>query len=198
MVVLGCTCETVRSTDVKTSGLYADFDLDAPGEALSATWGATSRAMQKRSAFGATWYEASFDGDAEDTALTIRFMREAEVSAPESVVTLPPPFELTAPALGQSFPRGAPVTVSYTRAASDELKVSARGSCIETVERVLTGDTGAYTLPAFTASRGNESASCDVQVAVVRARKGRVDPAYGLGGDFTATVSRAVTIRSTP
>ena len=224
LCLAGCTCESVKSNDIKTSGLYALLEANAPGsgkvevkatltlgqgsltylelaagDALTATVGPTARAMSRTSAFGATWYQASFDGDAADTTVKVALLREADTSAPESVVTLPAPFAFTAPVANTPFPRGGGITLSWSGAGqADPLHVSARGACITSVDTDLSGDSGTHTLVPFVAASGAAADTCDVAIALVRTRVGHVDPAYGKGGAFKATVQRSLTVRSTP
>ena len=220
----GCGCETVKSADIKTSGLYADLKADAagggqvkvkatltlgsgsltflelsPGDTFTATVGDTSRAMSRQSLFGSTWYEANFDGDAANTPVKISLLRTSDTGAPESTVTLPSPFAFTAPVTGQAFPRSAGVTVTWNNASpSDPMRLSASGSCIQSVDVPASSDTGTHTFPSFVPQNGSETKTCDVAITLVRSRPGSVDPAYGKGGAFVATVTRSLTISSTP
>lgn len=222
--VAGCTCESVKSNDLKTSGLYALLEASAPGtgrvevkatltlgpgsltyadlapgDTLVATLGSAARAMSRTSAFGATFYEAGFDGDAAGTPLKIALTREKDTSAPESMVTLPAPFTLVSPSANTSFSRATGLSVSWSGSGeADPMRISARGACITPVDTELTADSGTHTLAPFVAASGAPSDQCDVSIALVRTRLGVVDPAYGKGGVFRATVSRSVTVRSTP
>ena len=220
----GCGCETVKSTDIKTSGLYADLKADAagggqvkvkatltlgsgsltflelsPGDTLTATVGLTSRAMSRTSLFGSTWYEANFDGDAANTAVKISLLRASDTGAPESAVTLPMPFAFSQPVTGQASSRSAGMTVTWTNGnQSDPMRLSASGSCIQPVDVPTFSDTGTHSLPAFASANGSETKTCDVSLTLVRTRSGSVDAAYGKGGAFEATVTRTLTISSTP
>ncbi len=222
--VVGLACESVKSEDLKTSGLYAQLEADAPGDGklnvkatltlgqgsltylaltptdvLTATVGETARAMSRKAAFGTTWYEAGFDGDAAGTPVRVSLARSADTSAPESVVTLPAPFEFSSPPANAPFARSAGVTVTWDGSGgADPLQLTARGACIQPVELDLAGDTGTQTLMPFVASSSNETNTCSVSLTLVRRRVGTVDPAYGKGGVFRATVSRALLISSTP
>ncbi|MDP3153675.1 MAG: hypothetical protein Q8N23_13435 [Archangium sp.] len=222
--MVGLGCESVKSEDLETSGLYALLEADAPGagklnvkatltlgqgsltyleltptDALTATVGETARAMSRKAAFGTTWYEAGFEGGAAGTPVRVSLVRSADTSAPESVVTLPAPLEFSSPPANSPFPRSAGVTVTWGGSGeADPLHLTARGSCIAPVELDLTGDTGTQMLAPFVASSSNETSTCTVSVTLVRRRVGTVDPAYGKGGVFKATVSRALLISSTP
>ncbi len=222
--IAGFGCESVKSNDLKTSGLYAELEADAPGagrlnvkatltlgpgsltyleltptDALTATVGETARAMSRKAAFGTTWYEAGFDGDAGGTQVRVSLARQADISAPESAVTLPAPLEFRSPLANTPFPRSAGVTLTWNGAGeADPLHLTARGSCIEPIDLELTFDTGTQTLAPFVASSSNETNTCSVSITLVRRRVGTVDSAYGKGGVFRATVSRALVISSTP
>ena len=224
LCVAGCTCESVKSNDIKTSGLYALLEASAPGtgrlevkatltlgpgsltylelasgDELTATVGSTARAMTRTASFGATWYEAAFDGDTAETPVKIELRRISDTSAPESAVTLPAPFALASPGANTVVSRATSTPISWTGAGQgDPMHLSARGSCITSVDTDLSSDSGNYTLAPLVAASGAPSDTCDVSIALVRSRLGRVDPAYGKGGAFKATVSRAVIVRSTP
>ncbi len=222
----GCTCETVDSGDIKTSGLYADLEADATGngrtslkatltlgpgsltylrleegETLVATSGTTSKTMSRTSLFGATWYETEIAADAADTPFTIALTRVSDTSAPASTVTLPAPFTILAPTANQVVSRaGGPLALTWQAAGStDELRLGASGPCIESVpEAALTGDSGSHQLAAFQAKENEAATTCNVTLTLRRVRRGTVDPAYGKGGAFTARVMRQVTVSSTP
>ena len=217
-------CQSLQSQDVDNSRLYARLEADAPGsgqvdvkatllagptsatsfelvapDALTATVGSTARALSRHSMLGSIWYDASFDGDDAGTQVTIALSRPSRTSAPESVVTLPAPFLFIRPAPGDSFSRGAGVTVTWSVSGDREpLRLTARGACIQPVEAQLEEDAGTFTFAAFTPSTGNKSETCVVEFTVVRTREGVVDPAYGKGGSFKATVTRALRVNSTP
>ncbi len=219
-----CACETVKSTDIKTSGLYAELEADAPGsgrvnvkatlrlgagsltfleltpgESLVATVGSTNRAMSRQSVFGTTWYEASFDGDGEGTAVKVSLARVADSSAPESVATLPAAFVFSAPTANTTVPRSGSLIVSWTGSgAADPMHLSAKGACIQPVDAEVTGASGTHTFAPFTVAGGNETNTCNVVITLVRTRIGMVDPAYGKGGAFKATVTRTLNLSSTP
>lgn len=223
----GCTCETVSSADIKTSGLYADLEANADGDghttvkatltldvgsltflelssgdSLTASSGSETRAMARKRLFGSTWYEADFSGDEANKPFSVNLTRTSDTSAPVSSVTLPAPLTFTAPMASQAFSRaaGARVGVAWTPSGlGDPMTVSASGSCIDSVSALdVTSDNGQYVLPAFTARQGEDSKSCSVVVTLTRRRSGSVDAAYGKGGTFVATVKRTITVTSDP
>jgi hypothetical protein len=112
---------------------------------------------------------------------------------------MPMRLSFTAPVANTSFPRSAGLSLSWSGSGQgDPLHVSARGACITSVDTDLSGDSGTHALAPFTAASGASANTCDVAIALVRTRLGHVDPAYGKGGAFKATVQRSITVRSTP
>lgn len=222
----GCSCESVSSKDVKTSGLFADLEATASGDGktavkatlrmgrasltflelsdgdeLTASAGGAPITLARRRLLGSTWYEGELPTDAAGTVVRVAFTRAAETSAPDSSVALPAAFSLTGPTANQNVSRGAgPLAVTWQGAGqADELRLGATGSCIDTVsEAALSGDTGSHQLAAFVPRKDQEANSCTVTLTLRRVRKGTVDPAFGLGGEFTASVVRKVSVTSTP
>jgi hypothetical protein len=225
LTLAGCGCETVDSSSVKTSGLYADLEAEAAGDGrtklkaslklgqgsltflelaegdtLIASSGGTDRTMSRTSLFGATWYVADFTADAADTAFSIALQRTSDTSAPSSTVTLPAPFSFVAPAASTQVPRsGSGLRVTWQLASSgDGMRISASGSCIESVSEVTIADSGAHDFAAFRARQDENNTTCPVTITLERRREGTVDPAYGKGGAFVAKVSRKLTVSSMP
>lgn len=115
--VLLTGCETVESTDVKTSGIYADFrvtdasssevkvyaelrvggansntylDTKDTGDKLEATvLGVTRTLNRDTNLAGQVKYENYLPDGPEGTQVKVSFTRDSETSAPNSVVTLP-------------------------------------------------------------------------------------------------------------
>ena len=226
LALSGSSCETVQSTDIKTSSLYAELEADAPGtgrvnvkatlrlgpgsltfleltpgELLTATVGPTNRAMSRQAVLGTTSYEAGFDGDGdgEGTPVKVSLSRVSDTSAPESVATLPAAFVFTAPTANTTVPRTGGLIVSWSGTGpADPMHISARGSCIQPVDAEATGASGTHTFAAFKIATGNETNTCNLVITLVRTRIGVVDPAYGKGGVFKASVTRTLNLSSTP
>lgn len=219
----GCSCETVDSSGVKTSGLYADLEAEATGDGrtrlkaslklgqgsltflelaegdtLIASSGGTDRTMSRTSLFGATWYQADFSGDAADTAFNIALQRTADTSAPSSTVTLPPPFTVAAASTEASRSGGLLRVTWQPTGTGNGPRLSASGSCIESLSEIALDDTGVVDLPPFRARQDENNTTCPVTITLERRREGSVDPAYGKGGAFVAKVSRKLTVSSTP
>ncbi len=133
MSAFGVACEQVRSSDVKTSGVYANIVGEATGdgsttvkaalrvggvlsntfldlsegESLSAKSGDEEKPLVRKSLpFGAIEYRATFTGDEEGKAFTVSWTRnEGYESAPNTTFTMPAGFNLEAPAAGATFSR---------------------------------------------------------------------------------------------
>jgi hypothetical protein len=120
--------------------------------------------------------------------------------APSSAVTLPAPFAFVAPAASTPVARSGPgLRVTWQPAgAGDGLRISASGSCIESVSEVTISDSGAHDFAPFRAQQDENNTTCPVTITLERRREGTVDPAYGKGGAFVAKVSRKLTVSSTP
>lgn len=223
----GCACETVEGSAVKTSGLYALVEAEATGdgqlttkmtltmgptsltyislaadESLVATVGVQTKAMVKRTLFGATWYEAKFSGDSADLPIKVALNRPSDVGAPSSSGTLPGPFAILSPAAGTTFSRAAQGGLNLNweaPSAGDVVEVTASGSCIDSVSAIRTSPGASdANVPRFTARSGHETETCNVELTVTKLREGTVDPAFGKGGAFHARVIRKLTVASTP
>lgn len=172
--VVGCT--SVKSADVKTSGMSANMQVVADGtgttqvamqlhvdnnitdlvdltsgDTLTASTGSASSPMSKNEFLGDIWYTASFpNASAEGTVFTVAFNRASDVSAPSSVATLPKPFDITSPAASssQTFSRAAQdITVSYDSSGTqDSMSWQANGSCIQLQTGSIQGDPGTFTI----------------------------------------------------
>jgi hypothetical protein len=220
---IACT-EDVNSTDVKTSGVYADMSVTAKGngssevaaglkvggsnsntymnldgaDELIATVGDESKAMSG----GPNYYKTTFATDAADTAFVIAFNRGPDdIQAPNSTVSLPAPFTIAGIATGDSISRAAGLTATWTAATDgDSMRWSLDGDCLFATNRSLTGDTGTVTVATadFSVHSGDEQTSCPANFCVARTRSGTVDPNFGEGGVIDAEQQRCVAFTSAP
>jgi len=228
MAVLGVAagCTSVQSANIRTAGMSADMTvLDdgsgtthvrmqlndgansidlSNGDRLTASGGGSSIGMGRNDVVGDVYYTADFtNADAENTSFTVSFTRASDTSAPNSVVTLPKPFNITAPPAGMSFSRATDdIKVTYdTTGTTDGMDWQINGPCVNGGNGTVTGDTGSFTilhtsLPPSDMSEA--SMTCTVTVTLTRKRTGMVDPAYGQGGSATATQQRTVMFTSKP
>ena len=220
-------CENVDSTDVMTSGVYADIKATADGsgqtlvkttlrvggsnsntfldlvgdDKLIASQADDSQDMERKSLFGSVWYEKNFAVDAEDTPFKVAFIRTADSGAPESTMTLPAPFHITAPAASTNFSRSSDdIQLTWeSSGTADSMHLNLDGDCIRILHKDLSGDTGSYTIAhddIELASDADEGTSCEITLSLERRRVGHLDPGYGEGGVITAVQTRSVKMMS--
>lgn len=217
-------CDSVQSTGHDTSDLHAEIEAEALGDGqvnvrvtlrpkagsrtslelvapdvLTTTVGPTTRTLERHSMLGSIWYDATFTGDAPGTTVKVSLSRPTSTSAPESIVTLPAPFEFEGPTPETEFPRSESVPVRWTVTGEREpLLLSARGACIKPVDVELANDVGAYTFPPFQPAVGHKKESCVVVLHALRSREGSVDPAFEASSTSKSTVGRKLRITSSP
>lgn len=220
-------CESIESTDVLTSAIYADLSATSDGTSTHAlavlrTGGATSNTFVNLegddvltvTAEGETQellesyvgdiyaYDADFDLSAQDTEFVFSLDRSVDAGAPDSRCSLPAPFEPTAPAAGEVYSRGQQdLTVSWTPSGeADEMRIVVKGDCLWQHVVAVDGDPGTAVIPAGTLDSLNEDdpQSCDATVTVQRLRFGTLDAAFAQGGTIYGVQAREVTIRSDP
>ena len=134
-------CESVDSDDVRTSGLFASYKVEAHGggntrirarfrvggpfsntnlklkggDQLVVSANGSSVVMRKDSEFlGGTEYKANFVFDTENTEFVIAFNRSTGTSAPNSYVNMPAPVNFTSPVAGQTFSRSSMIEIAWT------------------------------------------------------------------------------------
>jgi hypothetical protein len=221
-------CSQVDSDAIRTSGMYADLSVEADGSGGSLTRatlkvggnssntyinlsagdslvtrvGSTSYPMVRQEALGVVWYQAVPPVDTANAAFRVSLLRDDDVSAPNSDVTLPPPFTITGPAPGSAYSRTSQaVTITWSGSgAADPLTWQLTGDCIVSQSGNQVSDIGTLTIPAGAIQpRANQGAtSCNAQIRFYRTRAGSVDPAYGEGGELYARQTRFISIQSTP
>lgn len=226
-LALATGCESVSSTDVLTSGIYADLSATSDGVqthtlAVLRTGGATSNTFVNLegddiltvTAQGETQellesyigdifaYAADFDLSAADTEFVFALERSIDDGAPDSRCTLPEPFDATSPVADSALSRGqADLTVSWTPAGqADEIRVIVEGDCLWRHVEDVDGDPGTIVIPADTLASIDENnpQACDATVTIQRLRMGALDPAYGEGGTIYGIQAREVPFRSDP
>lgn len=167
----------------------------------------TSKGMaESESALGTT-YSATFPYEAEDTPFRVAFLRTpppdgecAGKSAPNSTVTLPRPFSITAPAPSTSVSRGAGFTFTWNNSGeSDPLSYRVSGTCIQDYSESISSDSGSYTIPAgsIMVVGTDQTVSCAATLTLSRTRAGSLDPNYGEGGVISARQYRTLDFETT-
>jgi len=213
--------EQVDSTDVRTSGVYADMEVLAPGNGksevevdlrvggpasnthlamkgadnLSATAGGVTKVLAK----SGNVYVTSFDGDAAETQFVLTFTRGPEdTSAPYSSVTLPEPF--TIGGVAQTVSRQVGFTATWRAGTKGEpMAWLLRGDCLVAQAGSMADAGQTVVSPShFVTGVAQEEATCNASFCLERARSGLLDPAFGEGGVIKAKQSRCVAFLSTP
>ncbi len=201
-VTADATGTAVAGASLTSASNPTQFIELAHGDAFTASTGGHSQAMVKTPFEGAVSYVASFAGaGAADTAFTIALQRATGSSAPSSVCTLPPPFDVSLATTSTSFSRKND-TISFVISSpdpNDAMSVAVSGNCIQPQIFYI----GNGPMPALVAGGiqpapgGPADASCPVTLAVQRSRQGTLDPAFASGGKITCSQTRAISITST-
>ncbi|MDF1564876.1 MAG: hypothetical protein P1V51_17670 [Deltaproteobacteria bacterium] len=231
VAISNLACEQVDSEDVLTSGVYANITAEADGdgsttvstslrvggalsntflelgaeESVTATSGGETKTLARRNVLGAISYVGTFTGDETDKAFTVAWNRgEGYESAPNTTLSLPAGFEITAPAAGATFSRANDdivLTWDSSGTTDDMLWEIVTSTCArEMKSNTITGDPGTLTIAAGTLTNidGHEGETCDTTLVLLRRRLGNLDPAYGEGGWVVGRHVRTVTFSSAP
>ncbi|HET9990921.1 MAG TPA: hypothetical protein VFQ65_20460 [Kofleriaceae bacterium] len=162
-------------------------------DAISVTSNDSSVAMTEVDLGVEYRYDAAFATSEPAQRYLVALARGSDRSAPDSHVTLPEPFTLTAPAIAS---RAAPLTIKWTGSGSDQISLAITGCASGQLGPLA--DTGIATFPAGAVVADPSDATCDLSIEVSRTRSGTLDPAYGQGGSIVAIQRRAATLTRTP
>jgi len=155
---------------------------------------------------GGGQYAASLTQLDGGTVVNIALSRSSDGNAPNSVVTMPPALEVSAPIAGTSVTAGQALLVSWAPSGTPDLMqvvmrtvVCDRTGAGNTVITTLVGDPGNATVqvdPSLLPPLASGE-QCEVDVQVQRVTDGTIDPAFG-GGTFVARqldVSRIIVLQ---
>jgi len=226
LALLVSGCAKTESSDLLTSGIYADLSARSTGmgtttisatlyvddpnnlnfveltgdDQLIASYGGQDKVMSQVELGNIVSHSAVFSTDMEGAAFTIKFQRSVDAGAPVSVATLPAKFTLgTVPATAS---RAAPLALSWSPSAyADAMAWKATGDCIGDVQGSITADPGTMTIPAgmLVKRQGqNIPDTCTVSITMTRSHAGVLDTHYGKGGVVVGSQERTVTLTSTP
>lgn len=143
------------------------------------------------------------DNNTENTVYTISLKRPTGDNSPDSSVTLPLHFSITAPQGDLSFSRSMDdIVVSWNgidNAASINVRASLNctGSFITGFNQTLTVDTGTITIPANTFTTTPEG-NCTLRIIMDRYQTGTIDPHYAPGSQIISHQKRYVDVPSVP
>ena len=221
-------CESVESTDVLTSGVYADISATADGsgstetsailrvgggnsntflqlvedDTLTASQGDDSQAMTEVNLGDWYSYVATFEVDEEDAEFAVAFERTVDEGAPNTTMSLPAPFDLTAPEADVTVAAAEEdITISWEPAdAGDDMSWDIDGDCIQAEGDSVDGDPGIAVIEAGTLEwwDDEEPATCEATITVTRSRAGSLDEGYGEGGTAYGRHQRQVKILVAP
>jgi hypothetical protein len=126
-------------------------------------------------------YTTTLPHDDEVSTYYLSFLRPNGTEAPDSMVSLPPAFNVTAPLASDTLSRAVPILVTWEPSGSaDEVELTVSLSCIngDTDTISITGliDDGADSLDA-----SGMSGNCSTTVEVAKARLGTLDSGIGSG-----------------
>ena len=230
MLVLGglVACESVESTDVLTSGVYADITATDVGEgsvvtdatlrvgggnsnvwmnlegddALSSTHGEEVQSMVEVSLGDIYSYTAQHDAPDLAGEFVVAFERTLDEGAPNTVLTVPDPFDLTGPEADVTFNAAQEdIEVTWEPSGSDDdMILLVTGDCFFNEEVALDGDTGSAVLEAGTLEWADETEpeTCQATLTIRRSRAGDLDPGYGEGGVAVGRQDRSVSVLVEP
>lgn len=224
LVALFAGCTTVDSSDILTSGMYAQLSARTSGDGttdvnavlylgnpvnlnfvdltgddeLIASHGNQTKKMSELIILNIVSHHASFSTDLEGEEFDIDFQRSVDNGAPRSTAILPAKFTLTGPTTPTS--RAQELTLSWSPAGSgDAMSWTANGDCIDSTSGNISGDSGSFALPSNTLKKRMAMGtldSCMVTLSVSRSREGDLDPAYGKGGNIAGVQTRTVVVTS--
>ncbi len=225
LVLAGCS--TVDSADIDTSGITANLLVTVPdgtttaevsatlrvgtmtfvelggGEKVSASGGGQTATLKRGKLAGATSYTGRLDGaGAAGTEITFTLERDGgKASAPLSVVKVPEPIRLTAPAAGTRISRRADLVLRFAAGSGGTL--SWAGPCVQGGSLTLeSGRTSATisrgTIRALPSPTPNAAAtaSCDLTLTLTRRGDGTLDNTFkdGSVAAETQTVRQVLSV----
>ncbi len=220
-------CESVDSSDVLTSGMYADLTAQTEGEGTRATatlrvgggtsntfvrlgaddqltvnLGETTLEMEEVSIGELYSYIADFDSSEPGSTFNFAFNRVVDEGAPASTATLPEPFTLMAPQPAEVFSRTTQdIPVNWENFnMGDPMEVRVTGDCIIDANLVVAQDSGSFLIESGTLEsfEGTVDQACDATIMVYRRRTGTLDVGFGEGGLVYGSQLRTVKIRLDP
>lgn len=190
------------TTELRLGDMYSTNFLDlSEGDQLLIKSGDNEFEMTRNvSLLNQVYYTAELDGDDEDKAVEISFVRAADEDAPSSVFTLPASFTIKAPEPDLAFVGSVDdLEITWdTSGKDDPLHLLISGICIESHTEEIDDD-GSHVVPANTLSlQDDATAGCDIRITLQRRRWGTLDPAFDPGGTIRAVVERKVSISFSP
>ncbi|WP_433005816.1 hypothetical protein [Kribbella sp. CA-294648] len=210
VLVLITGCSTVDSADIDTSGITANLLVTVPdgtttaevsatlrvgtmtyvelggGEKISASGGGHTATLKRGKLAGATSYTGRLDGACTaGTEITFALERDGgKASAPTSVVKIPEPIRLTAPAAGARISRQSDLVLRFA-AAADGGVLSWAGPCVQGGSVTLEGGRTSATISRGTiralptpTPNAEATVSCELILTLTRRSDGTLDKTF--------------------
>lgn len=219
-------CSDIASEDLHTSGIYADILVSADGsgdsevsavlraggalsttfveltgdDQLTATYKEETKALTQTSLGTLHSFSASFDSADVGTDYLVALERSVDAGAPDTVIQLPEPFELTELEITEFSRSGEDLTIEWTPSGEgDPMYITVDGDCFLLWSEDISGDPGTFTVEAGSLEAVGETATnCEATVSLRRVRSGTLDSGFGEGGSALGQQERELTIQSTP
>lgn len=211
MGAAGCK-ETVDSTDVRTSGIYAKYQAISNGDTTQLTArlvvggdeSNTDMRLTESDRLTGTvaeeshrltdgnnnqMYEALFDETAGGTEVQISFTRgDDDVDAPNSTASLPEEFTLDGVTANQNISRTDAIVITWEPSddTDDSMAWDLEGDCVSTEFDLSQADSGTVTLAAGRVEpkfEDDEDQTCDVTFTLDRVLAGSVDDNFNDDSD---------------
>lgn len=188
------TVKAILTSDVVDGLQYISLD---DGDSIWASNGNRNLMMAPEIALGVTVQYAVDFPVGGDATFNIDLRRRAR-GAPHSSATLPTSFTLDPHP--DTAKRSEPLMLSWSSAATDAMKWSATGPCIQSPEFDIMDDPGHVVIPAnaIKGAGSNPLDSCQISITVTRFRKGTIDPNYAHDSKIVAAQERTISLMSTP
>ncbi len=221
LLLSACT-ETVDSKNIRTAGIAAFITANATtdaattvlaslkvggpnsntyvdlsnGDGIFAIGGGKRTEMEAQ---GTGTYEIDFPTAAENTEFVVDLQRADDDDAPASTGTLPGPFSFQVPNMSTS--RTQNIMITWSPAGTmDDMTIELSGTCIFNRTIDIPGDTGTHTISGGTlvSTNTDKPETCDINVEMVRSRKGTPDTAYDPESTFVLKQTRTAKFTSAP
>jgi len=225
MVLEACTTP-VKSEDYPTAQMDANYDAAcdgtstvltgvftedgttlatyvtlSDGDAVSASSGSNSVPLAELDVGELISYVGGLPIIEQDTPFVFTLTRTVDDGAPDSEVTLPPPFELGPVSPAQSYSFGTnTLSLSWSgNTADDPMSLDISGDCIEEYTEVLDPDPGHIEIApgTFVGVNGRSGASCSLTATLTRTREGTLDAGFA-GGSVDARQQRSASFGAAP
>lgn len=220
---MGCSTETISSSDIKTHGIAATIEVIADGDTHSNVWVTlrsggdesntyvildngdklTATAGDETKTLSSVEqgkYNATFSTGAENTEFKVVLDRPDDTDAPNNIGTLPAPFGVTPPSGGLSLANDD-ITITWDHSGSnDMMRLELDGTCIFNFSKSGLSDTGSYTIPKgeLSSTGGDKPETCTLKLRMERYRKGSADSALDGESSMEMIQRRDVSFSSAP